>query len=469
MHEELHKLSVSEIRAALRAGSVTSMALTKYALDRISRYDRQLCAFITVTEERALQDARRADDEIAQGIDRGPLHGVPYALKDIYATAGVVTSCNSKLLVDHVPSEDAAVETKLRLGGGVLVGKLNTHEFAIGGPGFDLPMPPARNPWNTDHFTGGSSSGSGVALAAGFVRVALGSDTGGSIRSPACHCGVVGLKPTYGRVSRRGVYPLSYSLDHCGPMGWSVDDVASAMQVIAGFDPLDPGSVDIPVPNFTTGLDVGVSGMRIAYARRFFSDAPDVSREVVTAMDGAAQRFAELGAKVEEIELDDFNLFKACARVIMTAEAYAIHEQNLRERPLDFGRYTYQRVAPAANLSASDLIQAYRMRRELTVSFNKQVFGPFDILITTCGMGPAPRLDEFPRNWPPPAMSVAVQTAPFNVTGNPALSMPIGFTREGLPLGMQVVGRNFAEATVFQAAASFERAAKDHGKRPVFL
>lgn len=466
MFGKLHELSVAEAGAALRTGSLTSRALTRHALARIDAYDPGLRAFIRVTEERAIGDAERADAELIRGIDRGPLHGIPYALKDIYATAGIATTCNSKFLVDHVPVADAHVEAKLRKGGGVLLGKLNTHEFAIGGPGFDLPVPPARNPWNPDHFTGGSSSGSGVAVAAGFVRVALGSDTGGSIRSPACHCGVVGLKPTYGLVSRRGVYPLSYSLDHCGPMGWSVEDVAITLEVIAGIDPLDPSTVDVPVPKFSKALSGGVAGMRIAYARRLFSDTRDVSPEVVAAMDAVAQRFTRLGAAVEEVVLDDFDLFKACGRLIMTAEAYAIHEQNLRARPRDFGRYTYQRVAPGAELSAADLLQAYRMRRELTQSFNRHVFGPYDALITTCGMGPAPRLDDFPHDWPPPAMSVAVQTVPFNVTGNPALALPIGFTRSGLPLGMQVVGRAFGETTVLQVAAAFERSSTQPARRP---
>ncbi len=457
MSASLHSWSVSRLGSALRSGEITSEALTSSLLKRIEALDPLLRAFILVTGPRALADAQRADSEFAQGRDRGPLHGIPYALKDIYATAGIPTTCNSRLMANHVPSEDAEVESRLRAAGGVLVGKLNTHEFAIGGPGFDLPVPPARNPWDTERFTGGSSTGSAVAVAAGLVPIALGSDTGGSIRSPACHCGVLGLKPTYGRVSRRGVFPLSYALDHCGPLARSIEDIAIGMNVISGFDPRDPASSDVPVPDFRLGLDAGIRGLRIAYARKLFCDTDGVSPEVVAAMDATADRIASLGAEVAEVTLSDFELFKACGRVIMTAEAYAIHESDLRERPRSFGRYTYQRVVPAADLSAADIIQAHRLRQELTVEFNRQVFGPFDALITTCGMTPAPRLDEFPHDWPPPSMAVAVQTVPFNVTGNPALAMPVGFSLNGLPLGMQIVARPFDDGMVLRVGAAFEQ------------
>ena len=241
MTTPLHELSIAEAGRQLRAGTLSSTILTQHALSRIASLDPLLHAFVLVTRERALADAARADREIKSGIDKGPMHGIPYALKDIYATAGIRTTCHSKLLIDNVPAEDCVVEAKFRAGGAVLLGKLATHEFALGGPSFDLPFPPARNPWNLDHFTGGSSSGSGAAVAAGLVRVAMGSDTGGSIRGPAFYCGTVGLKPTYGLVSRRGVFPLSYTLDHCGPLSWTVEDAALTMQVIAGYDPLDPG------------------------------------------------------------------------------------------------------------------------------------------------------------------------------------------------------------------------------------
>ncbi len=451
----LHTLSVREAGEALRNGTFSSLALTEALLARIARFDAGLNAFTSVAGARALADADRADRELAQGQDRGPLHGIPYALKDIYDVAGIPTTCNSKLRLSHVPAVDAEVERRLRLGGAVLLGKLNTHEFAIGGPGFDLPFPPARNPWNPAHFTGGSSSGSGAAVAAGFVRLAMGSDTGGSIRSPACHCGVVGLKPTYGLVSRRGVFPLSYSLDHCGPMAWTVEDAALGLSVVAGYDPADPSSVQRPAVDYAAGLDQGVHGLRIGYARGLFADIPGVSPEAVAAVDDAAQVFAALGAQVEQIDLPDFDLFKACGRIIMCVEAFAIHEAELRSRPEAFGRYTFQRIAPAGGLTGADLMQAFRLRRELTLAVDK-VLRDYDLILTTCGLAPAPRLDEFPHDWPPPSIAVAVQTVPFNVSGHPALALPAGHARNGLPLGMQLVGRAFDETTVLRAAAAFE-------------
>ena len=391
------------------------------------------------------------------------MHGIPYAQKDIYATAGIRTTCHSKLLIDNIPAEDCVVEAKFRAGGAVLLGKLATHEFALGGPSFDLPFPPARNPWNLDHFTGGSSSGSGSAVAAGLVRVAMGSDTGGSIRGPAFYCGTVGLKPTYGLVSRRGVFPLSYTLDHCGPLSWTVEDAALTMQVIAGYDPLDPASVDIPAPDFTGGLGRDLAGLKLAYPRSFFVTQEGISPEIVASLDAAVQQLTKLGAKVEEITLPDFELFNACGRIILTAEAYAIHEQDLLSRPLDYGRYTYQRMMLGATISAADLTQALRLRRELVAAVNGKVLDKYDAIVTANGLTAAPRFDEFPADVPP---KMTLQTMPFNVTGNPTLAIPTGFSKSGLPLGMQIVGRAFDEPTVLRIGAAYEAAAGWIEKRP---
>jgi len=395
------------------------------------------------------------------------MHGIPYALKDIFATAGIRTTCHSKLLLDNVPSQDCVVETRLKTAGAVLLGKLATHEFAFGGPSFDLPFPPARNPWNLDHFTGGSSSGSGAAVAAGLVRTAMGSDTGGSIRGPAFYCGTVGLKPTYGLVSRRGVYPLSYTLDHCGPLTWTVEDAALTMQVIAGHDSLDPASAQVPIADFTGELDRDLlrdlADLRVAYPRSFFATQEGVSPDVVASIDAAVQQIARLGAEVEEIALPDFELFNACGRVILTAEAYAIHEKDLLSRPLDYARYTYQRMVVGATLSAADLVQAFRLRRELSVTLNAGILNTFDALITATALTPAPRLDEFPLDVPLRNMT---QTIPFNVTGNPALAIPTGFSKSGLPLGMQIVGRPFDEPTVLRIGAAYEAAAGWAARRP---
>lgn len=463
MAKLLHELSIAEAGRALRAGTVSSVALTQHALSRIASVDPLLHSFVLVTKERALADAERADRELESGIDKGPLHGVPYALKDIYSTAGIRTTCHSKLLLDHVPTEDSVVETKLKAGGAVLLGKLATHEFAFGGPSFDLPFPPARNPWNPHHFTGGSSSGSGAAVAAGFTRMAMGSDTGGSIRGPAFYCGVVGLKPTYGRVSRRGVFPLSYTLDHCGPLTWTVEDTALTMQVIAGYDPQDPASADLPVDNFTQGLGQDLAGLKIAYPRSFFAKSVGVTEEVIASLDAAAQEVAKLGATVTEITLPDYDIFNSCGRVIIAAESYAIHEEELLTRPLDYGRYTYQRMMVGATLSAADLVQAFRLRRELTALLNGEVLKTYDAMITANGLSAAPRFDEFDPNMPP---KMTIQTMPFNVTGNPVLAIPTGFSKSGLPLGMQIVGRAFDEATVLRVGSAYEAAAGSIHKRP---
>jgi aspartyl-tRNA(Asn)/glutamyl-tRNA(Gln) amidotransferase subunit A len=463
MSKPLHELSIAEAGRALRAGTLTSVALTQHALARIASLDPLIHAFVLLTKERALADAERADRELKSGIDKGPLHGIPYALKDIYNTAGIRTTCHSKLLIDHVPGEDSIVEAKLRAGGAVLLGKLGTHEFAFGGPSFDLPFPPARNPWNLDHFTGGSSSGSGAAVAAGLARMAMGSDTGGSIRGPAFYCGVVGLKPTYGRVSRRGVFPLSYTLDHCGPLTSTVEDTALTMQVIAGHDPEDPASADVPVDDFTRGLGQDLTGLKIAYPRSFFANSEGMTEEVLASLDTAAQQVAELGATVAEVTLPAYEIFNSCGRVIIAAESYAIHEEELLTRPLDYGRYTYVRMMVGATLSAADLVQALRLRRELTTLLNGEVLKVHDAMITANGMSPAPRFDEFDPDMPP---KTTLQTMPFNVTGNPVLAIPNGFSKSGLPLGMQIVGRAFDEATVLRVGAAYEAATGWIERRP---
>jgi aspartyl-tRNA(Asn)/glutamyl-tRNA(Gln) amidotransferase subunit A len=302
-------------------------------------------------------------------------------------------------------------------------------------------------------------------VAAGFVRIAFGSDTSGSIRGPACHCGVIGLKPTYGLVSRCGAFPLSYALDHCGPLAWSVHDAALALEAVAGHDPRDPVSVKPGSCRFAERLGDGVEGLRIAYLQSAIADAEDVAPEVATALDAAAETLARLGATVEPAALPDAQLFEACGRTIMAAEGYAIHEHDLRVRPHDFARYTYQRLAPGAVLSAADLTRALRVRR-LLASAVDALLERYDAILTAAALGPPARFDIFPRDWPPPRGATATQTIAFNVTGHPALALPIGFTEGGLPLGAQIVGGAFADATVLQIGAALEAATGLPGPRP---
>lgn len=447
-------ITVAEAGRRLRAGALTSEALTGMALERARNLNSHVHAFVTLTEERALADARRADAELKSGYDRGPLHGIPYALKDIFNTAGIRTTCHSRLLMDNVPVADSVVAARLASGGGVLMGKLATHEFASMGPSFDLPLPPARNPWNLDHVPGGSSSGPGAAVACGMVRIAVGSDTGGSIRVPAAYCGVVGFKPTYGRVSKRGAYPLSYSLDHCGPLARSVEDAAIMLQVIAGHDPDDPGSIDAPTSDYCAALEEGVARLRIGFPRHFYAGV-DGADETIEAIDRVVDELRRRGAFIDEVELPAYDHFAACGRVIIAAESHAIHAKNLRQRALEYGDIALQRFAVGAAVSASDLLQAFRIRRELT-DRTSCAFQNFDAFITAGTLGTAPRFDAEP---PLGTAGSPFQSMPFNVTGHPAMSVPIGLAKDGLPLSLQVVGRHFDEAMVLRVGRSIERAA----------
>ena len=445
-------LSIAAMGRALRDGSITSEQLTRDALGRIGTQDARLHAFVLLTADRALADAARADRELKSGVDRGPLHGIPHALKDIYDTGGIRTTCHSKLRLDNVPAEDSVVAAKFAAGGAVLLGKLATHEFAIGGPSFDLPFPPSRNPWNVEHVTGGSSSGSATAIAARMVRVAMGSDTGGSIRGPAAWCGLSGIKPTYGRVSRRGVFPLSWTLDHCGPLSRSVEDSAITLGVIAGHDPADPASADVPVRDYLTDLNKGVSSLRVGIPRAFFQSAPAATRDVLAGIDRTADQLRAAGATVEDIMLPDYALFAAAGRIIMMGEAYAIHEANMRSRLLDYGEITANRFVLGATVLAADYINALRARRELTDAVNAAL-SRYDVLLTASALCTAPRFDA-----PVDAMSSAspMQTIPFNVTGHPAMSVPVGIASDGLPIGVQIVGRPFDEAMVFRVCRAVE-------------
>ena len=458
----LHELSIAQAGSMLRAGNITSMALTEHALSRVASLDPLLHAFVLVTKERAMADAARADRELKSGTDKGPLHGIPYALKDIYETAGIRTTCHSKLLADHVPAADCVVETKLRAGGAVLIGKLATHEFAIGGPSFDLPFPPARNPWNRDHFTGGSSSGSGAAVAADLVRMAMGSDTGGSIRGPATYCGIVGLKPTYGLVSRRGVFPLAFTLDHVGPLTRTVADCALLLDAIAGHDPADPGSAPSTARYFGRDLIRGIRDLRVGFVRHFHETDMPANPEVTAALEDAARVLQAEGAVLRDVTLPSLNEFAAVNRVILGAEAFSIHAPWLRGRPGDYGQLTRQRLLAGAFYSGADYVGAQRRRAQMIAAVD-EAFRDFDVLLCASSLDPASRLDdpvETARTYPRQART------PFNVTGHPALAMMSGLSGAGLPLSVQFVGRYFEDATVLRVAAAYERGTEWHKLRP---
>ncbi|HEX5322018.1 MAG TPA: amidase [Stellaceae bacterium] len=453
--------TLAEAGRQLAAGEVSPVELTETALARAAALNPRLDAFIEITADRARAAARRAEREISGGRRRGPLHGIPYGLKDIYDAAGLRTTAHSRLLLDNIAATDAETTARLEAAGMILVGKLATHEFATGGPAWDLPFPPAKNPWNTAHFTGGSSSGSGAAVAAGIVALAMGSDTGGSIRLPAAYCGTVGLKPTYGRVSRRGVAPLCYSLDTAGPLTWTVEDAALALQVLAGYDPRDPGSADVAVPDYTAGLRRGVTGLRIGYARAFSEDGK-VGAEQSAALDKTAEVLKALGAEVIEVTLPPNDHFQACARTISHSESFAIHAEDLRKRPEMYARVTRERLSLGAFVTARQYVQAQRLRRILTNRVDA-LFERCDVLLAAIIPGPAPVLEETDTNpWrnPQPLASV------FNVTGHPCIAQLCGFAANGLPLSAQFIGRAFDEATVLRAGHAYEQAAGWIARRP---
>jgi len=451
---DLAYLGLAEAAELIRGKKLSPVEYATALLARIERHDGEYNAFIALTPERALSAARAAESEIAAGRWRGPFHGVPYALKDIIDVEGLQTTAHSKILIGNIARRHAVVTERLEAAGGVLLGKLSTHEFAIGGPSFDLPWPPARNPWNRDHFCGGSSSGSGAGLAAGFFPAALGTDTGGSIRNPASMCGITGMKPTYGRVSRRGVAPLAFSLDHIGPMTRNVRDNALMLQVVAGHDPSDPGSADESVPDYGALLGRGVRGLRIGVIRHFYTSDVAGDPEQVTALDAAVNLLAEAGAETSEIVLPALEDFSACGQIILAAEAYAVHEQWLKERPQDYGARARERLLAGAKLRAVDYVQAVRWRRELRERVSA-AFADIDLAITASSMDPACRIDDdaalAANYWRQARM-------PFNVTGQPGLVIPAGFSRSGLPLSLQLVGHPFGEALLYRVAHFYEDA-----------
>src|SRR5262245_11247662 len=460
---DLAWLTVAEAAELLRGKKLSPVEYAKALIDRIERHDGKLNAFLRFTPELALEDARRAETEIARGGWRGPFHGVPYGLKDIVDYAGLPTTAHSKILQKNIATTDAAVTQKLRAGGGVFMGKLSTHEFAIGGPSFDLPWPPARNPWNRDHFCGGSSSGSGAATVAGFLPAAIGTDTGGSVRNPAAMCGVVGIKPTYGVVSRRGVMPLAYSLDHVGALTRTARDNALMLELIAGHDPLDPGSAPHATRGYTAELDRGVKGLKIGGSRHFYARDMEADPEMSAGIEAAVRKLAELGAEVREIRTAPLGEYIACNRTILNSEAFAIHEKWMRERPADYGALARERIMAGAFVRAAEYVNATRLRRKMTDAFHA-LFSEIDVAVTAGSMDPACRIDDTKTLETTYARQAR---APFNVTGSPAMSVPVGFSKAGLPLAMQIVSKPFAEALIYRVGHAYEQAARWVERHPV--
>jgi aspartyl-tRNA(Asn)/glutamyl-tRNA(Gln) amidotransferase subunit A len=454
-------LTIAELSRLYDQRELSPVEVTRSLLDRIAAYDGKLHSFIRVTPEVALAEAQAAERELMTGSRRGPLHGIPYALKDIVETAGIPTTGHSKLCQDHVPAADAHLVTLLKAGGAVLIGKLATWEFALGGPSWDLPWPPARNPWNPNYLPGGSSSGAGAAVAAGFVPGAIGTDTGGSIRGPAAVCGIAGLKPTYGRVSRRGVFPNTFTMDHCGPLTRSAEDIALFLQVIAGFDAEDPGSEDVPVPDYRAALTGRLDGLRLGLVEHWY--AHGAHPDLAPAMSAAVEVLRGLGAVIEPVQLSSLRDYTDCKTTISIAELYAIHEKDLKTRPQDFGRILRNRVLPGALIRAEDYMQALRWR---TVLAREQALAlkRCDALLTAGALNVADPADP---NQPDRLVSSPSITMPFSVGGLPALAIPCGFSRgEGLPLSLQIAAAPMREPTGLRIAHAYQLVTDWHRRHP---
>jgi aspartyl-tRNA(Asn)/glutamyl-tRNA(Gln) amidotransferase subunit A len=464
--EALHELTITEASRRIAAGTLSPVALTEALLARIAAVDDRLHGYITVVADRARAAARRAETEIAAGRRRGPLHGIPYALKDNYDTAGVRTTASSRLMLDNVPASDATLHARLQAAGAILLGKLSTWEYGtgLGERQNDLPFPEPRNPWASEHFAGGSSTGAGVAVAAGMTMAALGSDTGGSVRLPAAACGTVGVKPTYGLLSVAGILPNTYSLDYPGPLTWTVADSALILQALAGHDPRDPTTVDRPVADFSADLGRGVKGLRLGVIRRFHARDIAAAPEVVAAFDAALAVWRGLGAELVECDLPySVQDYRLCVRLIGQPESLSIHEADLRERADLMGKALRDKLMGSLFVRASDYIRATRWRREMAAATDAVIAG-CDAAICAATMLPTPRYDDEAATI---AYMSASATSPFNVSGHPALTQCMGFDERGLPLSLQVVGRYFDEPTVLRVAAAYEGATPWRQHRPV--
>ena len=455
-------LTIKEAGEALRSGSTTSVDLTTALMQKAQSLNPTLGAFVSFTEETAMAAAAAADANFAAGVDLGPMQGIPYAAKDIIATKDSTTTANGLILdPEWGAGYDATVVAKLRAAGAVLMGKLVLNEFAIGMPDASKPFPMPQNPWDLERSASGSSSGTGIAVAAGLVLGGLGTDTGGSTRGPSSWNGLSGMKQTFGRASKYGCVPLGYSEDHINPMARSAYDCALMLQIMAGFDPLDPSSVDLPVPDYLAALSGSIEGMRIGVPMKYFFDAPDLEPDVRAGVLAAVQLLADAGAIVTEVDLPHAGEAKDANMIIMYSEAFAYHREDLAAKFDTYGRYTSEVLGRGALFGASDYTQAQRFR-----SYWKKVvaeaMASLDVLITPTSISTAPKRSEMS---PEKQLSGSSFTSQWNLTGLPAMAIPCGFS-EGLPLSMQIVGKPFAEATVFKVADAYQQMTDFHLQVP---
>ena len=458
--KDLCWLSISEASQLLRERKVSPVELTQLCLQRIERLNPKLNAFITVTAESALDEAHKAETEIQKGRWRGPLHGIPVALKDLFDTAGLRTTAASAVFRDRVPNQDGEVVQRLKGAGAVLLGKLNMHEFAYGGSGIISFFGPTTNPWSREHIAGGSSSGSAAAVAAGMCYGALGSDTGGSIRLPSAYCGIVGLKPTYGRVSTRGVIPLSWSCDHVGPMARSAADTAIMLQTIAGYDPEDPTSIDALVPDYAAAMRE-TAALRVGIPRHYFYE--DLDPEIGTATAAVVSRIGKIAANVREVKLP-----LASDTMVLRAEAYAFHFETIQKSPELYQPDTLRRMRSGEAISGVDYIRTRRQMEEHRRAILR-LFDSVDVLISPTTPCPPPTIADLiddMENLRDKEIVMLRNTRPFNALGLPTISIPCGFTKTGLPIGMQITSGPWAEGTVLRVAHAYEHHSDWHALHP---
>ena len=466
---DLAFLGARRLAGLVRDRKVSPVELTQLYLDRIERLDGRLCAYITVLPEAALAAARRAEAAVMRAEALAPFHGIPYAVKDQFDTAGVRTTSGSRILEDHVPAADATTIARLNAAGGILLGKLNLTEFALGGTQ-QFPFGQPRNPWNLDHDPGGSSSGSGIAVAAALCAASLGEDTGGSVRSPASFCGVVGLRPTWGRVSRHGSFPLSWSMDTPGPLGRNVEDAALLLQAIAGYDPNDPLTSRAPVPDYSRALGDGVRGLRVGIIRELTFGA-DTQPEVRDAVVAVARKLEGLGAATEEVSLRLVPLAGAIFMALADADGAGVHHRWLRTRAADYDQGTRRRLLTASLIPSAVQQRAARARALLRAEM-LDLLARHDVLLCPTAHQAAP---------PIAAARAAITTrheaagrfftrrsyvTPAALAGTPAIAVPCGFTRSGLPISVQLIARRFDEATLLRAAHAYEQATGWSKRRP---
>ncbi|HEU4768943.1 MAG TPA: amidase [Pyrinomonadaceae bacterium] len=442
------ELSIAKASELLRRKQISAVELTTSCLNRIEQLNPVLNAFITVMHDGALVQARQADDEIRAGNWRGPLHGIPIGLKDLIDTAGVKTTCGSALFAERVPNEDAEIVRRLKQAGAVLIGKQNMQEFAYGGTSTSSHFGPVHNPWDVDRIAGGSSGGSAAAVATAMCFAAIGTDTGGSIREPASFCGIVGLKPTYGRVSARGVFPLSPSLDHVGPLCRNVTDTALVLQAITGYDKLDTTCVDFPVDSYTYAFNVKFRP-RLGVVRRIYFD--DLDPEIASGMDAALKVLSDLSSDIVEVDLPD------PPAAVQGPEVLAIHSKTLAASPELYRRWIRERLEQALAIDTVAYIQA-RQELDRVRRVVREVFARVEFLVTPTVAVPPITISEALNMSPPLAGELWLRnTRPFNAYGLPTISVPCGFTRAGLPIGLQIAGPNFSEASLLAFAHAFEQ------------